>query len=193
MFLFTSFFSSVIWSIKSNQHIDRSQFLPGTCCTQPTPIRSPSLPFPQEQLLCCAFSPCGSLIVAGGNRGKTYMWSWQVLPNPQRRGPRTREQAAAGIPDTQEGPLAPQQWPEPTELCILHGHEKDISLVQFSHQGNELATASKDGTVRVSTLDFPTLSFGGPTWGWGGWSILCRAVAHACVWWWGGNLVCVAA
>lgn len=82
------------------------------------------------------------------------MWSWQVMgTRTRRRGPRTREQTAAGIPDIDnEGPLDPGNWPHPTELCILEGHQADVSLAFFNHNGCALATASRDGQVRVRAM-----------------------------------------
>lgn len=101
---------------------------------------------------CCSFSPNGELFVATSKSGTTFMWSWQVMGSKnKRKGPRTREQAAAGIPDVSdlENPLNPANWPQPTELCILEGHQADVSLAFFAHHGGALATASRDGQVRV--------------------------------------------
>jgi WD40 repeat protein len=40
-------------------------------------------------------------------------------------------------------------WPLPQECCKLTGHRNDILLLQFSHDGEGIATGSKDGSVRV--------------------------------------------
>lgn len=105
-----------------------------------------------QGLSCCSFSPNGELFVASSKSGTTFMWSWQILGGKNRRkGPRAKEQAAAGtadVPDS-EGPYDRDNWPQPTELCVLEGHQADVSLVFFSHRGGALATASRDGQVRV--------------------------------------------
>jgi hypothetical protein len=40
-------------------------------------------------------------------------------------------------------------WPAPLEVCQLKGHRNDVVLLQFSHDGERVATGSKDGSVRV--------------------------------------------
>lgn len=112
-----------------------------------------------QGLSCCSFSPSGECFVSSCKSGITYMWSWQVMGSrTRRRGPRTREQTAAGIPDIDnEGPLDPENWPHPAELCILEGHQADVSLAFFNHNGCALATASRDGQVRVRTVPGPKI------------------------------------
>lgn len=47
-----------------------------------------------------------------------------------------------------------------TELLRLSGHRNDIILLQFSNSGLQLATAAKDGSIKVSpTLQFSPLLF----------------------------------
>ena len=41
---------------------------------------------------------------------------------------------------------------EPSELCKLQGHRHDVLLLQVSHDSMAIATGSKDGCVRVSSV-----------------------------------------
>jgi WD40 repeat protein len=40
-------------------------------------------------------------------------------------------------------------------VCQLKGHRNDVILLQWSHCGQQLATGSKDGSVRVSVSGWP--------------------------------------
>ena len=40
----------------------------------------------------------------------------------------------------------------PSEICRLQGHRHDVLLLQVSHDSSGIATGSKDGCVRVSSL-----------------------------------------
>ena len=48
--------------------------------------------------------------------------------------------------------------PAPAELVRLQGHRHDVLLMQFAHDGEGIATGSKDGTVRVRSPALPSCS-----------------------------------
>ncbi|GFR48989.1 hypothetical protein Agub_g11008, partial [Astrephomene gubernaculifera] len=61
-------------------------------------------------------------------------------------GPRAEPQSLAAAWEGRE-------WPQPTELTLLPGHHNDIVFIEFSHEGRCVATASKDGCVKVWRLE----------------------------------------
>ena len=63
--------------------------------------------------------------------------------SPRQAG--TPNAAAASADAAEDAP-----WPAPVEVCQLKGHRNDVVLLQFSHDGERVATGSKDGSVRVS-------------------------------------------
>jgi WD40 repeat protein len=62
----------------------------------------PQQPQPQEQeqehhdVLCCAFSPCSSFLVAGCNDCHVYLWSWDVGAMAEARGGAAQVQPEGG-------------------------------------------------------------------------------------------------
>ena len=73
----------------------------------------------------------------------------QQVQQPQRR-----QQRQGGVGEGCE-------WPAPREVCQLKGHRNDVVLLQFSHGGDQAATGSKDGTVRVGGRAGVLLLMGG--------------------------------
>ena len=112
--------------------------------------------------MVCSFSPDGSHIVAGANDCSIYVWSWSILQQLQETSGGCTAPASAADGDIPV-PIAAasaaaqgcESWwvlaeHKPEELCRLEGHKNDVVLLQFSLDGQGIATGSKDGTVRVS-------------------------------------------
>ncbi|KAK9829398.1 hypothetical protein WJX72_005590 [[Myrmecia] bisecta] len=112
-------------------------------------------------LLVCSFSYDGDFIVAGANDCNAYVWHWDVVKRLQHRPGRPFYDPPAEE-DLEDQPsssstaappaladLPPEQWPRPQELCKLQGHRNDVLLLQFSHDGEGIATGSKDGCVQL--------------------------------------------
>eukprot|EP00210_Caulerpa_lentillifera_P006495 g6205.t1 len=80
-------------------------------------------------LSCCAFSATGDHFSVSSRSGSCYLWHWDVTGfefcNPD------------------------QTWPDVSSYVELIGHQKDVPLLCFNHQGNGLFTASSDGSLRV--------------------------------------------
>ncbi|GIM13074.1 hypothetical protein Vretimale_16295, partial [Volvox reticuliferus] len=49
--------------------------------------------------------------------------------------------------------FAGRDWTRPTELAKLSGHRNDIVFIEFSHEGTAVATASRDGCVKIWRLE----------------------------------------
>lgn len=116
-------------------------------------------------LLVCGFSPDGSHIVAGSNDCHIYAWFWDIAAAADK-GKAAAKQAFYNVVSQQDAArnlepaaaidLEAADWPEPQEVCRLGGHVNDVLLLQFSHDGQCIATGSKDGTMRVTLI--PCLS-----------------------------------
>ena len=115
-------------------------------------------PLGNPGLLVCGFSPDGAHIVAGSNDCHIYAWFWDIA-SAMDKGKGAAKQATYNVADEDEAarnlasarmPVpAAEDWPEVQEVCRLGGHVNDVLLLQFSHDGQSIATGSKDGTVRV--------------------------------------------
>ena len=112
----------------------------------------------QPGLLVCGFSPDGSHIVAGCNDCHIYAWFWDIA-SAADKGKAAAKQGFYNVVSEQDAvrnldpaaavDLDAVDWPEPQEICRLGGHVNDVLLLQFSHDGQSIATGSKDGTMRV--------------------------------------------
>jgi hypothetical protein len=137
-------------------------------------------------MMCCAFSPCGTLIAAGGTDCACYLWRWEVSEQPphpphhhhqqqQRRGgegPSDAARAAAAgggfgqeaetsasveaaaaaavvSPPPTSAAASAVPWLAPEPLVRLIGHKNDVTQAKWSYAGRAIATASRDGTVRI--------------------------------------------
>ena len=112
------------------------------------------------QLLNCQFSPTGNYMAAGGSDCCTYIWTWDVNPEGHVAVPgwklpgRGKGMVHVGnVPS--EADVArmsrwwgDREWPRVEEVVRLDGMH-DVILVGFSHGGERLATAAKDGVLRV--------------------------------------------
>jgi WD40 repeat protein len=108
---------------------------------------------------CCAWSPCGTYIVAGNADGNAYLWHWPVstASTAQQTANRRNGQAAAAEASssaTAAAAAAGEQlhaadWPEPVPLTTLEVYKKAVWQAEFSHRGGFLATASQIDCVRV--------------------------------------------
>lgn len=109
----------------------------------------------------CGFSPDGSHIVAGSNDCHIYAWFWDIAAAADK-GKAAAKQAFYNVVSQQDAArnlepaaaidLEAADWPEAQEVCRLGGHVNDVVLLQFSHDGQSVATGSKDGTMRVTLL-----------------------------------------
>ena len=79
------------------------------------------------------------------DKGKAAARQGSYNVTSQEDAARNLASAVANVPDV-------GNWPEPHEVCRLGGHVNDVLLLQFSHDGQSIATGSKDGTIRVSCL-----------------------------------------
>lgn len=115
----------------------------------------------------CGFSPDGSHIVAGSNDCHIYAWFWDIAATADK-GKAAAKQAFYNVASQQDAArnlepaaaidLEAADWPEPQEVCRLGGHVNDVLLLQFSHDGQCIATGSKDGTMRASLIPCSILS-----------------------------------
>jgi hypothetical protein len=130
----------------------------------------------EATLMCCAFSPCGTLIAAGGSECACYLWSWDPRPSAAAatdaaeaagssggdegggaggsRGlaARTRGSSAGGgrssaALGTVEAGEVP--WAVPQELARLTGHKNDVTQV---------------GQGQADTLRSHSAGSGSPAW-----------------------------
>jgi WD40 repeat protein len=104
------------------------------------------------------FSPDGKLLATGGMDGPIQFWH---IPSRKGRAELKRKlvmvEAFALSPDSDRvafadlGEANVEVWDLATgkQIAQLVGHEKPVCSVAFSPNGVNLATASKDGTVRV--------------------------------------------
>lgn len=108
----------------------------------------------------CGFSPDGSHIVAGSNDCHIYVWFWDIAAALDKGKAAAKQgmynvtdedAAARNLASTVPQAALAEHWPEVQEVCRLGGHVNDVLLLQFSHDGQCIATGSKDGTVRVSS------------------------------------------
>lgn len=107
----------------------------------------------------CGFSPDGSHIVAGSNDCHIYAWFWDIASAADKGKAAAKlgfynvvseQDAARNLEPAAAVDLEAADWPEPQEVCRLGGHVNDVLLLQFSHDGQSIATGSKDGTMRVN-------------------------------------------
>ena len=109
-------------------------------------------------LLVCSFSRDGVHIAAGANDCHSYVWHWDLWPaSAGASAARAGTYGPTSLRDSAEAQWAPAaaagaMWPQPREVCQLAGHRHDVLLLQFSHDGQSIATGSKDGSVRVRVL-----------------------------------------
>lgn len=66
----------------------------------------------------------------------------------------SEQDAARNLEPAAAVELEAADWPDPQEVCRLGGHVNDVLLLQFSHDGQSIATGSKDGTMRVIRIFF---------------------------------------
>jgi len=107
-------------------------------------------------LLVCSFSRDGRYIAAGANDCFSYVWQWDLWPAATASAAPRATYGATSLQEerSQEAKWAPAAapgavWPQPQGLCQMAGHRHDVLLLQFSHDGQSIATGSKDGSVRV--------------------------------------------
>ena len=104
----------------------------------------------------CSFSRDGRYIAAGANDCFSYVWQWNLWPAAASSAAPRATYGATSLQEErlQEAKWAPAAapgavWPQPQGLCQMAGHRHDVLLLQFSHDGQSIATGSKDGSVRV--------------------------------------------
>jgi hypothetical protein len=71
-------------------------------------------------------------------------------PLPQQQSASVRLQHDDAVNSSNNFPMSSTDWPAPIELQRLSGHRNEIVQAEFSSSGAMLATASLDGSVRVS-------------------------------------------
>ncbi|KAI8471016.1 MAG: hypothetical protein J3K34DRAFT_520916 [Monoraphidium minutum] len=132
---------------------------------------------PGITVMCCAFSPCGTLVAAGGTDCALYIWRWAPQPpqEPQQQpdgggGASAVGRASSAAPDAAGADGMPADaggggggaaagggdagaslslpWGAPECVARLTGHKNDVTQIKWSHGGNAIATASRDGTAR---------------------------------------------
>eukprot|EP00798_Chlamydomonas_sp_ICE-L_P031195 gene31195-6342_t len=91
----------------------------------------------KASLLCCAFSPDSSYIVAGCSNFSAYLWRWE-------HHDAIASDAGAGTSGLRELVSLP---PEP--VLELKGHASDLIFVVFNSGGGAFVTGAKDGIVRL--------------------------------------------
>ncbi|KAL3137809.1 hypothetical protein ABBQ38_005065 [Trebouxia sp. C0009 RCD-2024] len=121
-------------------------------------VNDQEAPTDQPGLLVCGFSPDGSHIVAGSNDCHIYAWFWDIASAADKGKAATKQgfynvvseqDAARNLEPAAAVDLQAADWPDPQEVCRLGGHVNDVLLLQFSHDGQSIATGSKDGTMRT--------------------------------------------
>ena len=128
----------------------------------------------QPGLLVCSFSRDGTHIAAGANDCHSYVWHWDLWPASTSPSGSRGAYGAASLQDERSrearwaAAAAGAAWPQPREVCQLPGHRHDVLLLQFSHDGQSIATGSKDGSVRVCCIQLPSATS----------AIACFAACH---------------
>jgi WD40 repeat protein len=117
----------------------------------------------RRQLVACAWTRDGAHIAAGSDDRCVYVWRAPpleaVAAAAAAAAPVAVDGGAAAAAPAAEGgaaPAAPPPAPPPApwgagaeELCRLEGHSAVVYLLQLSRRGDLLASASRDGTVRL--------------------------------------------
>ena len=80
------------------------------------------------QMLHCAFNKAGTLFAVGCSDFAARVWSFTPLTSKGK--------------GTSDSPICFQ-------ICELRGHCNDVVFVEFSHDGDKIATASKDGSAKL--------------------------------------------
>ena len=109
-------------------------------------------------LLVCGFGKDGTYIVAGANDCNSYVWHWDLWSSASEpASPAVYGTASfkAGQRRQCAAAAAGAAWPQPEEVCRLTGHRHDVVVLHFSHDGEGIATGSKDGSVRVRSELMP--------------------------------------
>jgi WD40 repeat protein len=124
--------------------------------TEPTGIRL-DLPHSGE-LTMAMYSPDGERILTGSRDLMVRVWDARTGQLRKQYPYPTRSTAAAFGPDgtwfvealySGESPIA-RLWTEAKDTPIeLSGHRMPIVVIKVSHDGQQIATASEDGTVRI--------------------------------------------
>jgi WD40 repeat protein len=114
-----------------------------------------SLAEPAEKFSCCAFSPDGELIAVGGLNDAVHLWRangelraklhcsdsvWAVAWSPDGR------RLAIG---TYDRVISIIDTSNLEEIIRLRGLAEYVSDLAFSPDGTTLATAGRDGTIRL--------------------------------------------
>ena len=130
-------------------------------------LASSEAPETQAPINVLAFTPDGQLLIAAGAAADIRVWEVATrrwIHDLRGHVPRVRSLAVSpdgrtlasgdangliklwGLRRNDASPAAP--W-DIRELLTLHGHERSIERLQFSPDGNILASGSLDGTVRL--------------------------------------------
>lgn len=80
------------------------------------------------QMLHCAFNKAGTLFAVGCSDFAARVWSFTPMTSKGK--------------GTSDSPVCYQ-------VCELRGHCNDVVFVEFSHEGDKIATASKDGSAKL--------------------------------------------
>ncbi|GLC33664.1 hypothetical protein PLESTM_000098000 [Pleodorina starrii] len=146
-----------------------------TVCVWHWDLTVPPPPPQQQQPLQQPAAALAAAAAAAGEPAQARGQQQQQLPAGGALAGSGGEEAAAGGPQSEAeagrqaavGPLEAQagaraageglsalwegrEWPRPTELAKLSGHRNDIVFIEFSHEGTSVATASRDGCVKVA-------------------------------------------